>query len=238
MTPEHMEFTSSGMTLAATVVSPKKEESKAGLIRIGGGSNLPHWPNNWQELLAYESITSMGFDFAGVGSSEGKLEETNLSTRLEDSRNAFETFQDVTGMNTDSIYIMGVSMGAPVAIQLANERKCEGLILVSPAAYSRNAWDKNFGEAFSRVIRTQKNWDDSQEFEVLRSFPGRILLACAEKDDVIPGPILKNYAEIVEGKGGTELTLNTTHEFLREQSSEAEAKDKFWDTVREFIRYN
>lgn len=178
----------------------------------------------------------MAFDFTGVGNSEGVLEETNLSTRLEDARVAFETFWKTASIDLDHMYIMGVSMGAPIAIQLVAEYQCKGLIMASPAAYSRRAWDENFGEPFSKVIRTEEGWKDTKEFETLRSFSGETLLVYSEHDDVIPAPILETYDEIIGSKDGTRLVLNASHAFLREQSKETDAKKKFWGSVHGFIK--
>ncbi len=232
---EHTEFTSNKRKLTATIAYPEDSAPVAGLIRIGGGANLPHWPNNWQKQLASKNIASMGFDFVGVGNSEGELEETNLSTRLEDSRQAYMLFCETTGLQSGAIYVMGGSMGAPIAIQLAVEHQCTGLILASPAAYSKEAWGKNFGEAFSSVIRTEGNWKNSIEFETLRNYSGNILLAYGSKDEVIPAPIIETYSEVVENKHETKQVLDATHTFLREESDEVEAKKKFWDSVYELI---
>lgn len=233
---KHIAFYSNGFNLAATIVLPEDDRSIAGVIRIGGGANLSHRPNRWQEWLGSNNITSMAFDFTGVGNSEGKLGETNLSTRLEDARAALETFQKSIGMNTDHIYIMGVSMGAPIAIQLGVEYQCKGLILASPAAYSRGVWGKNFGEPFSKAVRAKEGWKDSEEFETLRSFPGEILFAYSGHDDVIPAPILETYDEIIVSKEGTRLVLDASHAFLREQSNETDAKKKFWSSVHGLIK--
>lgn len=238
MATEHMNFVSNKLTLAATVVSSGKAKPVAGLIRISGGANLPHWPNDWQEILASSGVTSISFDFAGVGDSEGELKRTNLLTRLEDSRQALELFADYAGIGPESICIMGVSMGAPLAIKLAGEAKAGSLVLAAPAAYPEEAWDKNFGEDFSAAIRVPNGWESSVEFDGLNSFLGKILLAYGEKDEVIPALILKRYSQIVKDKNQTAVTLDTTHTFLREQSNEGRARDEFWRELVEFIKRN
>lgn len=235
MIVEQTEFHCNGLQLASTVVMPRDKPAKTGVIRVGGGANLPHWPNQWQETLASSDIASISFDYAGVGNSQGRLNETSLSTRLADARRACEVFRDVADVASNTAYIMGVSMGAPIAIQIAIEYQHKGVILASPAAYSQHAWDKTFGDAFREIVREGESWRDSVEFGSLRTFPGEVLLAYGSQDAVIPTSILEMYSDIAEGKDGTKLVLDATHSFLREQNNETAAQKEFWDSVVEFV---
>lgn len=235
MIVEQTKFLRNGLQLAATIVMPRDKPAKTGVMRVGGGANLPHWPNRWQETLASSDIASISFDYAGVGDSQGELHETSLLTRLADACRAYEIFRDVADVASSTTYIMGVSMGAPLTIQLGIEYQCEGIILASPAAYSRHAWDKTFGDAFREIVRKGESWRDSVEFDSLRTFPGKILLAYGLQDTVVPAPILEAYSDIVEGKDGTKLVLDATHAFLREQNNETAAQKEFWGSVVEFV---
>lgn len=235
MSNEHLEFTVEGMRLAGTIMRPDDQPARAGLLRIGGGANQPHRPNQWQQWLARQNIASFGFDFRGVGESDCKLEETTLNTRLEDARAAWETFAQHTGATIDEIYLLGTSMGAPLAIRVAAEYQAAGLILASPAAYTPEAFDKPFGSEFSAVIQEPGSWEQSQEFEMLETYNGRWLLTCAGRDEVIPTPILEHYTDITSRHDQTLLKLDTCHAFLRETSPELEARSRFWQEVISFL---
>ncbi len=212
MSVEHLSLPSQNHTLAATLVSPERPPA-AVLLRLGGGANLPHRPNLWQERLAGRGIASMGLDFAGVGESSGVLESTTLLTRLADASEVWQYLEDK--FPEAPKYLMGVSMGAPIALWLAAETSPDGLILASPAAYSPEAHDKPYGPAFSAAIRQPEGWRRAREFDDLESFRGKVLLAYGDRDEVIPKEILRRYAEVVRRHEGAVIQLSATHTFLR-----------------------
>ena len=62
-----------------------------------------------------------------------------------------------------------------------------------PAMYNRNAYEVSFDEGFSEIIRKPGSWRDSEGFEILRKYDGRMLVIGAEKDDVIPKEVIEQY---------------------------------------------
>lgn len=235
MTAEHIEFTVGNMRLAGTIMHPDAHPATAGVLRISGGANQAHWPNQWQQWLAEQNIASFGFDFRGVDESDCKLEETTLAGRLEDARAARETLARAAGIETAKLYLLGVSMGAPLAIQLAHEYQPGGLILVSPAAYTPQAFYKPFGSQFTSTIQEPESWKQSQEFETLEAYNGPWMLALGTDDEVIPAPILERYADITTGRCQTLLKLNASHAFLRETDPETSTQEEFWQEMISFI---
>lgn len=160
-------------------------EDPAVLI-IGGGANIPlkqgYYPA-WQEEMLNRGVSSLSFDFRGVGSSDIKLPETSLRTRLTDAHHATDKLNESA---KGPLYVARISMGAPIAIHLANLIGAEGFILISPAAYTEEVWGVNFGPEFSQVIRQEGSWEGSPSFAALEQFKGKVLLAYGEQDDVIP----------------------------------------------------
>ena len=227
-TISHLKFKSGDLVLSGTLVT--NETPCLGLIRISGGAHLPHWPNEWQTMLAAASIASLSFDYPGVGESEGVLGNTNLTTRILDSESALELFIKETKLPLSNIILMGASMGGPVAISLAVKRAVGGLLLAVPAAYSEEARSKNFGEAFSQVIRRENGWVGSPDFKELEKYQGRTMLAYGTRDTVIPKGVIDAYTAIIQKKGKV-LALDASHTFMREKSDEQEAKDQFWREV-------
>lgn len=224
---EDISFESEGHKLIGTLYKAPNE--KASVLLIAGGANTHrhegYYPY-WQELLLQNGVTTFNFDFRGVGESEGNLNESNLDSRVEDAKAALEILEQHS--STENIYVVGVSMGGPVAIRIADP-SIKGILLVVPAAYSEEARDKNFGPAFSEAIRKPESWKYSPDFEKLKEYSGRTFLLYADKDEVIPKGISLTYSEIVEAKGGEVIVLkeaghrswnNEQKEYVRERMFE------------------
>lgn len=213
-------FNSEDQQLSGTWYKAEGQE-KAAIFILGGGANLPHkdaYYPAWQRKLAQEGISSFSFDFRGVGETKEILSATNISSRIEDARTAFATFQP----NTNSkIYLLGISMGGPVAIALAESAKPSGIILIVPAAYSTEAHHKNFGPDFSTAIRKPHNWDHSPDFELLQEYQGKVLLAYAGEDKIVPKEIYSMYSDIVNKKGEILVIPNVEHSFMRKSDPES-----------------
>lgn len=228
-------FDSEGKKLSGALYKAPNEE--AALLILAGGANICHqegWYPFLQEHLAAEGITSMAFDYRGVGQSEGNLNETTINSRIEDSKNALMLLKASTG--TNRFFLMGQSLGAPVALAMACSENPDGLILVVPAAYSSEARTKPFGPEFSAEIRRPDGWKNSPEFERLKEFKGRVLLAFGTLDEVVPRGIYELYREILIDRGQVLEYMSSGHKFAREPDSvSSKARELLQKSIRDFI---
>jgi pimeloyl-ACP methyl ester carboxylesterase len=194
-------FNVDGQKLIGTLY--KAEDEQASVLIIAGGGNNPrnesHYPL-WQAYFADQGITTFNFDFRGVGESGAELKDTSLNTRVEDAKAALRILKENSLI--DNVYVIGTSMGAPVAIQIVDD-SIQGLLLIVPAAYSFDARDKKFGLDFSESIRKPESWRDSPDFEDLQKYRGNTFLLYAPHDEVIPVGISSEYERIVHFKNGT-----------------------------------
>lgn len=197
--------------------------SGSGVLFLSGGANIPlkesFYPD-LQQQLQENGINSLSFDYRGVGSSSIPLEQTGLMTRVEDAKAAIKVLRSkVQG----KLVVVGLSMGGSTAIQLSAELgNINCLVLIYPAAYSKNARTKEFGELFKAEITRPNSWQTAPEFEELQRYKGELLLAYGAKDTVVPQPILSRYAEIVRSKGGRVLAFpNAEHSFMRNDDPES-----------------
>lgn len=232
-----IEFSVSGEQLHGLFYLTKEPDSSPAVLIIGGGANIPHkegYYPAWQEEMLTRGISSMSFDFRGVGLSEGELSKTNLNTRLEDANAATNILKKSAN---ESLYLAGISMGAPVAIRLANIVKPEGLILISPAAYTSEAWGASFGPEFSGIIRTPNSWKSSPDFEALKDYSGKKLLAYGVQDEVIPNEILKEYERIVSESGEVLAFEEVGHRFMREDDSvSVQARKRLYQSIESIAK--
>ena len=80
-------------------------------------------------------------------------------------------------------------MGAYNAIRLLERRPVEALVLVVPGVYTPSAYEVPFGAQFTTLIRKERSWDNTDAWEILGEFTGRLLVIAAEHDSVIPAEI-------------------------------------------------
>ncbi|MDE1946181.1 MAG: alpha/beta hydrolase [Patescibacteria group bacterium] len=223
-----MSFHTGRHRLRATFV--KANPQKAALLFIAGGGYQPRQERYYalhRDVFFRRHITTFDFDFRGIGESEGTFEKTNLVTRIGDARGALSLLKVCADL--DEVYVVGTSMGGPVAIQVAKDPSVKGLLLVNPAAYSLEARIQNFGPDFSAAIRKPESWKNSPDFDALQSYSGRIFLMYGTKDEVVPPDIFAKYAEIVDSKGESVCALEgETHNSWKDQAYA-------WQNLIEFI---
>jgi len=222
----NIEFAVDGERLSGLLFEVDKKGPK--VLILGGGAGIPvsegYYPA-WQKVMAEGGINSLSFDFRGIGASGGDIKETSLNSRLQDARTATETLNG--NLPEGKLFIAGVSMGAPIAVRLANEVNADGVILISPAAYSQEARSAQYGEQFSEAIQEENSWKDSPDFKELEKFGGKILLAYGEQDDVIPQAILRKYERIAKGCGPILKFEQAGHRFMREQDPPSQSARRF-----------
>ena len=145
--------------------------------------NLRHW------LCEHLSIGSIAFDCIGHGQSEGQFSDSSLSQRTQQAIKVIQNYHAKVNI------CIGVSMGAYNAIQLSRLLKLDTLILIVPGIYTPSAYHVNFGEKFSAIIRTENSWIDSDAWEILSTFKGKLLIVSAENDEVVPSAIPQKLYE-------------------------------------------
>lgn len=137
------------------------------------------------QQLYDRAVSTMAFDFSGSGESPGKITETNLHKRVEEAAFAMNV------INIDEPYfVLGSSMGGYIAIKLLERFSVHTLVLFAPALYDTAAYNVNFGERFSSLIRMPDSWLHTDALALLDAFHGNLLLYIGEDDDVIPPEVI------------------------------------------------
>ncbi|QMI05272.1 alpha/beta hydrolase [Citrobacter sp. RHB25-C09] len=152
------------------------------LMLHGGGKDRTVF-NKYRALLDASGIGTTTFDFIGHGETGGELHESSLFSR---------TLQAEAVLASQEIAItgcMGVSMGAYNALQLTRTVRFQSLILMVPGVYSMPAYKVKFGPDFSAIIRKDRNWEQTDAWDIAAEFTGDILIIAAENDSVIPAEI-------------------------------------------------
>ena len=195
-------FESNGLKLSGTICLSTVKDTKGGVLFLPGAGTLTKDVYlEWQKHLAQHGYHSFVFDFPGIGAREGELKNSSLASRLANSEVALGMFLDKSGLSIDQITVCGRSMGGPLALTLADTHQLPKLILLYPAAYAAEAFDKPFTAEFTKVIRAEDSWHDSPDFDRAENYKGEIMIIYGSLDRVIPGGIQARYLEIARSKG-------------------------------------
>ncbi|MGA3072655.1 MAG: alpha/beta hydrolase [Bryobacteraceae bacterium] len=119
--------TSDGVRLHAWLVKPPVEAPDSRLVTMylkGNGTNLANRPGHLREIAAAGSSVLI-LDYRGYGKSQGRPTERGLY------RDADAGYDHLIGMGYQpaQIVVLGESLGAAVAVDLARRRPCAGVIL-------------------------------------------------------------------------------------------------------------
>lgn len=113
------------------------------------GSNGMSW-NNLSVSLAQNNISTLLFDFTGLGVSEGERKNLTLSKGISDFETIFNSLKDFSWVDLDNIGIMASSFGGSVALhsfEILNKTKAVGLkspCCFLPDAYINEISDDDF----------------------------------------------------------------------------------------------
>ena len=144
----------------------------------GGGLNTSRtrFESLRKQLLNY-NISTCAFDFLGHGDTCGVL--SSLKDRTEQSLCIINNY------TRKPVTIIASSMSGYNAIKLLDYGVADKLVLFVPAVYTTEAYNVPFGEQFSRIIREDNSWINTDAWDILNGFKGKILLITAGKDTVV-----------------------------------------------------
>jgi uncharacterized protein len=154
----------------------------------GGGPTSRHSTEYLAKALQASGRTVIRFDFSGQGDSTGEMATSSLKKRLLETKAVLAYF----GVE-EKLSVIGTSMGGYIACTLAKEVPLENLVLFGPAAYTRKAWDAEFGSGFTEIIREDNSFLDSDLSDLLNHFTGNALFIIGKNDEIIPKQVVELY---------------------------------------------
>ncbi|WP_432379429.1 alpha/beta hydrolase [Duganella sp. P38] len=147
----------------------------------GAGASTRKGHHLLRGALQQRGLGSVCFDAIGHGDTGGVLAQSSVASRTRQAQ-AVLAASPLQG----PLVVFGASMGAYNAIRLAGQQKVDALVLIVPGVFTPAAYEVPFGPEFSAVIRRERSWDDSDAWDILARFEGRLLIIHAEHDAVIP----------------------------------------------------
>ncbi|MEW6087546.1 MAG: alpha/beta hydrolase [bacterium] len=158
--------------------SPVENASEFSVLYFhGNAGNISH------RLPIIEFMHQLGlnvfiFDYRGYGKSEGKPSEEGLYL---DGRAAYE-YMKSRNIDPSKIIFYGESLGAAVAIDLAREEKCAGIISVSAFTNIRQMAKNTFNFLPFHFFISSK-YDNLEKINKVKS---PVLIVHGTKDEIVP----------------------------------------------------
>jgi pimeloyl-ACP methyl ester carboxylesterase len=178
------------------------EQSNSALYLHGAGSASRTGYLIPRGELARRGIGTTSFDCIGHGETGGELAESSVASR---TRQAAAVIAACA--MPGPIAVLGTSMGAYNAIKLAETHPVAALVLVVPGVYTPAAYELPFGPQFSSVIRRERSWLDTDAWDILSRFTGRLLVIAAEHDAVIPREIPERLVDAASNASWRQLHI-------------------------------
>jgi uncharacterized protein len=133
-----------GQIKAVLSLPDKNKKHPAVLMLHGFGTNKNEYQNFYQNTakdLAEQGIASLRFDFRGYGESTfsnsttlKESEKSSIKTMIEDAELGYQHLNDHCNIDSDSINVLGFSLGAAIAMYLTQKHpEIHSLTLISPA---------------------------------------------------------------------------------------------------------
>ncbi len=156
-------------------------DSNRVLYLHGAGNSSRHGHRLLRGALQQRGIGSTCFDCIGHGDTGGALAQSSVASRTRQAQAVAEA-----RALPQPLAVVGASMGAYNAIRITQSHAVDALVLIVPGVYTPSAYEVPFGPDFSAVIRQPRSWSDSDAWDILGQFQGRLLVIAAEHDATIP----------------------------------------------------
>ena len=137
-------FHSGGHTLTGTLTLPMSDAPVPAAVLVSGSGPIDRDSNMkrarsgvMQQVaghLAVMGIASLRYDKRGVGGSEGDYKAAGFFDNVEDARAGFAALRERAEIDQASVFVVGHSEGALIAIELAADEPLAGVVLLAGAA--------------------------------------------------------------------------------------------------------
>ena len=151
------------------------------LVLHGAGQSTRTRYTPTRERLADAGHASVAFDHVGHGDTSGELTGSSLKQRTDEAE-AIVRFTKIP----EPFAALGGSMGGYTALKLTETHSISTLVLCVPGVYTTQAYDVPFGESFSAILHKKRSWEQTDAWDIIGKFTGKLLIVAAENDAVVP----------------------------------------------------
>lgn len=171
----------------------------------GNGGNLSGLEHTFHQFHK-AGFGALAVDYRGYGLSEGHPSEQGL---YKDARAAYEACLE-RGVQPSRLLIHGQSLGGAVAVQLASERPCAGLVLESTFTNARAMAKRLYGQVAASLMVTRYNSETT-----VKKVASPVLVIHGSADDFIPPTMGKALFQAAPGPKWLWLVPGAHHNSVR-----------------------
>jgi pimeloyl-ACP methyl ester carboxylesterase len=178
--------------------------------------------------LLEKEIESYAFDYVGHGENNDELYNTSLHHKVLQAKTFIDKYID------SSFSIICSSMSGYIAIKLTELFNVTSIVFFVPAIYTEEVYDVNFGDSFSNIIRKKDSWQNSDAFNIIRKYKGKILLISANNDDVIPKKLTTKLTDSIPAINNNQIILNGPHNvfnYIYDSKEYENVLNKIFETI-------
>ena len=200
-----IKFVSEGNMLQGKLFFPENLNSKKpGLIFIPSKSQ--EGQKEYADAVAKKGYLAMTFDLHGYGASQGDAQSAIMASFLNDATAAYDQFILDKNVDPEKITAVGSSLGAYLAILLAERRHIENLVLQNPANFpddvmARPVADYNRDEPVPEWGQKLARLDSNASLKAVHEFEGNILIVESEFDEFKAEKATENYITSIKDAG-------------------------------------
>lgn len=209
-----------GTRLRGWVVGSQPANMSQLLIYFGGnGDELSHMINSFQQ---YPDWSVVLINYRGYGQSEGKPSEKHL---LSDSLEIYDYFTTRPEYKNAKIVVMGRSMGTGVAVNLAQNRSVDGVILASP-------YDSVMSVAREKLPMVPVKFLLRSKFDSIsraQYISKPVLVITADKDEMIPPWHSQVLAKAFAGTVLVQEIAGANHDSIMQEA-------EYWQGIGHFLK--
>ncbi len=166
-------------------------------------------------MLLDVGISSLRFDFLGCGESEGKIEDTTLTSRIEQLNSFVKYVKDRFGNKCLSIGLMGSSLGGVVSLLLAAKRTDVDALVIWATPSSLSGLEKRINIEGMPELKDDF-FKDIERYDILSEIRevSKCLVIHGTDDEVVPYKMAKDIYESLKEPKEIFLVPSADHRFL------------------------
>lgn len=216
--------TADGIQLQGWYINKTKQVKAPLLIYFGGNaqevSEMVEYFHSEEELLRQRAV--LFFNYRGYGESEGLPKE---QTVLADALFIYDTFASNEQVDSNRIAVMGWSLGTGVAVEVAQQRLVDKVILICPYDSIIKIVEKRLlNLPFGKLVKHPFNSAAKAPY-----ISSPLLAFAGDNDKIIPVSHSENLVKKWKGTVKFQVYQGEDHYFLFQESMD-------WKMITDFLK--
>lgn len=198
------------------------KEAPQGPLIIYYGGNAEEVSDIIFDIDRLKNASILAINYRGYGNSEGKPSGQNL---VEDALHIFDYMVDQKNIDSNSIILMGRSLGSGVAVHVASQRRVLAVILITPFDTLENVAKHHYPMVPVKLLLRHKF--DSLALAPAIDRPALVLMA--SKDAIVPNRYSQNLIKHWQGEVSQITIPGAGH-------NNVSYRGEYWQAINDFVQ--